>query len=345
MTRGPEIRSVYPSPLTKTLPALMGVRCGAAPGRQLPCRRHRSARGARLWLLDRLWFRFTLRSLGVDEMARPKSSPPYPNAPLEFVAFEVRYPLAPALVQDAMLPQLQKAFYGWLPLVETVATAAAEIQAFMSAASLPMQAPTGMGVRFLSRDRHLSVSVSRDKLVVETTTYRGYSEFRQFIERALTALEKLDAAIPGISRIGLRYIDEVRVGRKVVKPGDWRPYVSPKLIGPLFVAGDSAEPDLYQGLLQFDFGDGRRAVVRFGAMKGQAVGNAPLRRRSTSAGGPYFLLDTDSFWSAGDAVPEYSVQRVLELCDALHGPVRGLFEAAITDRLRREVLRGTKRGN
>ncbi len=279
-------------------------------------------------------------------MARPKSSPPYPNAPLEFVAFEVRYPLAPALVQDAMLPQLQKAFYGWLPLVEPVAIAAAEMQAFMSAASpLQIQTPTGMGVRFLSRDRHLSVSVARDKLVVETTTYAGYSEFRQFIERALMALENLGPAIPGISRIGLRYIDEIRVGRRVVKPSDWVPYINPKLVGPLSLAGNSAQPDLYQGLLQFDFGEGRRAVVRFGAMKGQAVGNAPLRRRSQSDAGQYFLLDTDSFWSAGDAVPEYSVGRVLQSCDMLHGPVRGLFEAAITERLRRQVLRSTKRGN
>jgi uncharacterized protein (TIGR04255 family) len=81
-------------------------------------------------------------------------------------------------------------------------------------------------------------------------------------------------------------------------------------------------------------------------MHGQAVGNAPLKRRSPpSNSGPYFLVDIDSFWAAGDAVPEFSVNRALEMIDQLHGPVRELFEAAITERLRTEVLRSKKRGN
>lgn len=270
----------------------------------------------------------------------------YPHAPLEFVAFEVRYPLAPALVQESMLPQLQKAFYEWLPLVEPLATVEAEVQSLMGAVStVPIQGPPSFGIRFLSRDRHSSVSVTRNKLTLETTTYPGYVEFRASISRALEALERLDAAIPGVSRIGLRYIDEIRVGRKIAKPTDWNGYIDARLVGPLTMANESVTAELYQGLVQFNLGDGRHAVMRFGAMQGQAVGNAPLRRRSRPESGPFFLIDVDGFWSSGDAVPEFSLARVLETCDALHDPVHSLFEASLTDRLRREVLRSTRRGN
>src|SRR5688572_18548319 len=120
----------------------------------------------------------------------PRSQTPspevYPHAPLEFVACEVRYPLAPALVQEAMLPKLQRAFYESFPLVEPVATVETEIQAFMASGAGGMpHGPAGLGVRFLSRDRHASVSVTRNQLVLETTDYPGYQALRDLVKRTL----------------------------------------------------------------------------------------------------------------------------------------------------------------
>lgn len=279
-------------------------------------------------------------------MGKAKRHEVYPHAPLEFVAFEIRYPLAPALVQESMLPQLQKTFYDWLPLVEPLATVEAEVQSLTGGTStVPLSGPPSLGIRFLARDRHMAVSVTRNKLTVETTTYPGYGDFREVIRRALNAVEQLDAGIPGLSRIGLRYIDEIRVARRIAKTSDWSGYIDSRLIAPLGVGNESVTPDLYQALVQFDLGKARRAVMRFGAMQGQAVGNAPLRRRAGPASGPFFLIDVDGFWTSGDAVPEFSIDRVLSECDSLHDPVHELFEVALTERLRREILRSKKRGN
>ena len=38
-------------------------------------------------------------------------------------------------------------------------------------------------------------------------------------------------------------------------------------------------------------------------------------------------------------VPEFDAEVILRQADALHEPVRGVFESVITDRLREEVLR------
>ena len=55
--------------------------------------------------------------------------------------------------------------------------------------------------------------------------------------------------------------------------------------------------------------------------------------------GLLFKLDIDSFWQAVDEVPEFDVDPILNQADALHEPVRDVFEILITDRLREEMLR------
>lgn len=67
--------------------------------------------------------------------------------------------------------------------------------------------------------------------------------------------------------------------------------------------------------------------------------STPDLRRPLPPPGPLFKLDIDSFWQAADEVPEFDVDLILRQADALHEPVRGVFESVITDRLREEVLR------
>ncbi|MBA2555865.1 MAG: TIGR04255 family protein, partial [Chloroflexi bacterium] len=98
-------------------------------------------------------------------------------------------------------------------------------------------------------------------------------------------------------------------------------------------------PASFQATLQFESDDDARVVMRYGALTGQAVGNTPLRRREIEASGPYFLVDIDSYRASELEFMEFSVDGALEMCDRLHHPVRELFESAITDRLRDEILR------
>ena len=80
-------------------------------------------------------------------------------------------------------------------------------------------------------------------------------------------------------------------------------------------------------------------VLRYGAQSDYAVQSTPDLRRPLPPPGPLFKLDIDSFWQAADEVPEFDAELILRQADALHEPVRGVFESVITDRLREEVLR------
>ena len=53
--------------------------------------------------------------------------------------------------------------------------------------------------------------------------------------------------------------------------------------------------------------------------------------------GPYFALDTDSYWSANEVLG-LGDPSLIERVAKLHEPIKDLFETCITDKLRNEVL-------
>ena len=256
----------------------------------------------------------------------------YPNAPLEFVVCELKYPLAPALGDDTLLPGLHRVFRDWLPLVE------AGVETTLVIGAGPGMPPAATRqFRFMNRERTLSVLVTPTVVSVESTDYSRYEELRASVARAIDALHQTDARIVGITRIGLRYIDEVRVAAQTEVT--WADYIDEKLSAPLSLTLGGHPPALTQGTAQFDLGDARHVVMRYGARNGQAVGNAPLRRRRADQHGAFFLIDIDSYWASDDPAVEFDADAALEVCDNLHGPIRELFEASITNRLRDDVLR------
>ena len=261
----------------------------------------------------------------------------YPSAPLEFVACEIRYPISPALGEDVVFQRLHRAFYDWLPIVEP----AVETTVVVGPGGPPLAVTRSL--RFLARDRRLSVHVSPNLISVETTAYTQYEDFRSSIERALSSVLKARPAIAGLVRVGLRYIDEIRA------PGAdtdelWTRYIDPRLSSIVGLHLEGVPPVVFDGLAQYDFPGNHHAVMRYGARQGQSVGNGPLRRREKRHSDSYFLIDIDSFWEADGDLPEFSVQSTLERSDDLHRPVRKLFEASITEHLRVEVLRRVSGG-
>jgi uncharacterized protein (TIGR04255 family) len=189
----------------------------------------------------------------------------------------------------------------------------------------------------VNRQRTLSIMVSPSAVVVETSSYTQFEEFLEVIHRALQAAASA-VALAGIQRVGIRYIDEIRV-EGVRGPMDWFDYINPALLCATTMDADLT-PQRTEGLAEFELEDGQRTVMRFGAMSGWVVDpGGPLRLRR-SEDGPFFLIDLDSFWlSPGEGIPEFDVERVIDTVKRLRAPVRALFEASITDRLRDEVFR------
>lgn len=264
----------------------------------------------------------------------------YPNAPLQYVACEVRFPFSTTLADESILPLLHRTFYDWLPFIEPGVETTVVVGPQGGVPS-----PSVRTVRFLSRDRMQSVMLSGTQVVIETTNYERYELFRVSIERALAAIASMPNAIAAVSRIGLRYIDEIRVPKAIKRVADWHGYVAEGLIGPRALRAAGAVLSTSQGTLQFEVGTQKRLVMRYGAVVGQAVGNAPLRLRRGPEPGPYFLVDIDSFWTASEPLPHYILDDALGIADELHKPTRELFEASITERLRTEVLRRNPDGD
>jgi uncharacterized protein (TIGR04255 family) len=261
----------------------------------------------------------------------------YPNAPLQFVAFELRIPYAPALATLDGTTRVYTALQDIVPIIQSPSMPAGfEVS---GGTATPGVTVTSGPTRMVDRGRGLSVIVGPHQLVVETTRYTKFEDFEKVIRRVVETADKEAGPIAGTQRVGLRYIDEIRVDG-IDAPSGWEPYIAPALLSGLHL-DDNYAPSSSQGAVEFDIRDGQKTVMRFGAMRGFVVDpNGPLRLHRQSDG-PFFLLDLDSYWAAAreDEMPEFSPQGVQEMCERLRVPVRALFEASITDKLRNDVLR------
>jgi uncharacterized protein (TIGR04255 family) len=126
----------------------------------------------------------------------------YVNAPLQLVACEVNYALAPGDM-DAARDGLYERLADVSPMPGP-APAAVTLE-IGPAGAVPQLA---QGFRFLNLERTWSVVVSPVSIVLETSRYH---RFEVFLDRVVQAVEALGAAlrVAATPRIGLRYIDEV----------------------------------------------------------------------------------------------------------------------------------------
>ena len=145
----------------------------------------------------------------------------------------------------------------------------------------PAGPPSGAIVRFANRDRTRAIGLTAGTVTVETTLYGNWPQFREVLQMALEATEKL-LRPAGVTRTGLRYIDEIRVGD--VDGAEWSNWLSPAMLSP---AADTMTTSgwpavTWNGLAQYKIGQDRQMVVRYGPQPAQPgfVVNplGPLRR-------------------------------------------------------------------
>ena len=269
----------------------------------------------------------------------------YPSAPLVLVAAEIRHPDTGPL-GDKEKQQLKRALAEDLPVARPLTRSGGVMTIGAGTAPQFQSAPTTTSPRFLSRDLGTSATFHQEAVVVETTRYAGFDTFLALIQRVLTARVNV-GVLDGVERLGLRYIDEIRVPG-VGDSSSWRDWVRPALLGPNHLAADlDLRNDAWQGISTYsgqldadeEF-DQMTLVVRYGVGEGYALAPDGELRRKTPPPGPFFLIDIDSYWGPATAgVPTLDLDKLTRALEGLHAPVRNLFENAITDRLRDEVLR------
>lgn len=257
----------------------------------------------------------------------------YPNASVVLVAFEARHPGVDTM-SGPELAEAKRILSRRLPVMRQ-----ATIATFQAVAGSPPGLATEQVPKFTSRDRTSAVTFGRESLVVETTAYERFEDFRQTIELAVDARSAAHP-VDGVERVGLRYIDEIRVPDVGPVDQTWAAWVDQSLLGPSVVGPrHGLFASEWQGIVQFDAGQSRSVVLRYGPREGYAVDPKGDLTRPGVPSGPFFLLDIDSFWMASSEIPEFSAPEIMHRVDELHAPVGQLFESLVTDKLRDEVLR------
>jgi uncharacterized protein (TIGR04255 family) len=257
---------------------------------------------------------------------------PYPNDTLRWVAAEVRYPRFNDFVggfASAFHDQMREHF----PVYEE------QTQMSVSVGPTGPSAQQLLQHRFITRDRLMSVTMGRELFMLETTDYQGWATFRLLLIEALRALEQAQRP-DGIVRVGLRYIDEIRLPDPPEDFAAWTGWVDERLVAP-FTLDDQAQPAGGTVVLQYGEPPGYVTLFRAAPLAGGRTvqEEGPLRMPFSTADGPYFLFDTDASWEDPERqVPEFAPDRIAETLDELHRTSKRLFEASITDRLRAEVL-------
>jgi uncharacterized protein (TIGR04255 family) len=254
----------------------------------------------------------------------------YPNAPIAVVVAEIRHP-ATAALSPAEWNAIKAALAHIAPIARTENLVEIDMQS-------GQQTATKL-TRFVSRDLHQSISFRPDAIVVESTEYLGWVRFLEMVTAATHARHDT-APVDGLERVGLRYMDEVRVpvsGGSTV----WSEWISPELMGPVSLAGLVKKQVVgQQGVTTLASEPGITYTVRYGTGEGQVFTSTPNLRRRTEATGPFFLVDVDGAWQPIDQeIPEFSTDTIAHILERLHEPISVIFESLITDKLRNEVLR------
>ena len=195
-------------------------------------------------------------------------------------------------------------------------------------------------VRYVNRDNTIAASMKSQATTVETSAYTNFEALSDLMMRVIDARSQV-SSIVGIERIGLRYVMEIRVPVGVDGRVEWSNWIAEPLLGPQRLTPGGLAMTEWQGAAVFrDAQPGRSLIVRYGPGVGQALDpNYHLRRSTPPQTGPYFLMDIDSFWTPSGSIPEYSRDALLTTYQDLYAPARGVFQDALTSRLKDELLR------
>ena len=251
----------------------------------------------------------------------------YPNAPLRLVTAEYRFPHSPALADPNIATRLAEHLDSRLPIIEPLAQ--------------PSEPSTfeGTGFRFLTRNRMLAVTVQPNRLAIETTDYHTWEGFRdENIQPLLSIICNDIGRISGIERIGLRYINEIRVSNSINQPGDWHPWINKDLLTPLKVVSPFGK-SMILGQLGITTVENSAIHIWFGMGDGHVVEDGIFKLPNGTGEGTFFLLDIDSFWLNQGNLDKFDLENTISISDQLHNPINAIFEKCITEQLRTKFLR------
>ena len=260
----------------------------------------------------------------------------FPESPLALVVAEIRFTDAARLRQQETRDAITIALEDLFPFAEPL-----QLTDVSLALNVAPQIQQRIGVVLKNATSTETVTITSESLTYETTAYTDFSNLLQAVK---ASCDVLVAAMvrPALQRVGLRYIDEVRVPEVVTDVRQWGKWIDGRLIAPADVGPDEVVPMMMQGVTTYDLGEGKGLNTRYAALNQGPVVVPQHLQRPRFEPGPFFVLDFDGFRDfAGEPATPLSSSVVSGSLSAVHAPCGTAFQRSITDDAR-ALFRGTQ---
>jgi uncharacterized protein (TIGR04255 family) len=253
----------------------------------------------------------------------------FPEAPLALVVAEMRFTDAARLRQQQTKDELAIALEERFPFAEPL-----QQTDFNLTPTAPPQVQQRIGVVLKNATSTEMLTIMSESVTYETTGYTNFDDLREAVAAACDALVAAKVR-PALRRVGLRYIDEVRVPEAIIDVRQWGKWIDHRLIDPLEVGPDDVPATTMQSASTYDLGDGKGLNFRYAALNQGTIVVPQFLKRPAVESGPFFVLDFDGFhdFTSGPAVP-LTCTAVRESLSAVHIPCGTAFQRSITDEAR-----------
>lgn len=260
----------------------------------------------------------------------------FPDAPLALVTAEIRFTDAARLRQQQTKDEVAIALEERFPFAEAL-----QQTDFNLTPTAPPQIQQRIGVVLKNATSTETLTIMSESLTYETTAYTNFDDLVEAVTAACDAL--ITAKVrPAMRRVGLRYIDEVRVPEAITDVRQWGKWIDHRLIDQLEVGPDDVPATMTQSVSTYDLGGGKGLNFRYAALNQGPIVVPQFLKRPAIESGPFFVLDFDGFhdFTDGQAV-SLSSATVRENLSAVHVPCGTAFQRSITDEAR-TLFRGAQ---
>jgi uncharacterized protein (TIGR04255 family) len=244
----------------------------------------------------------------------------FERPPLVLAAFEVRFSNLPEVSDRDYIEPFRRAIESNYP--ELTPANQVTVQ-FDLTSGEPRQLQT-VQWRFTNKDANWTVVLAPDFLTLEARRYGHFEEFTSRLRSLLIALSEHVRPKVG-TRLGLRYINEIRVGTEGLDS-----IVRPEMLGLLSVAefAEHAAQSVQEVTLRFP--EDQSIQVRHGFFPDGSTVQPPPGKRAPS--GPFYLLDLDaSRVFSAPALLEVEPDVIGEHVERYHDEIEKLFRWSMTD--------------
>ncbi len=250
--------------------------------------------------------------------------------PVALVTAELRFTDSPRLRQQDTLDAIAIACEHRFPIAEPITGMAVEPTGLGAAPQLVAR----QSVILRNADSTEALTLTSNSLTYETTAYRDFDDLAGVVNDACRTLITAGVA-PALTRVGLRYINEVRVREPVSEVRAWSDWIDPRVLGTLSVAPEGVPVRALQAAVSFDLGNGGGLQIGYAAVPQGSVVNHRFLKRPPFEQRPFFAMDFDGFCDfSADPAKFLDPDLVARVLCGVHAPIGEAFQRSLTDNSR-----------